>query len=92
MSDTGADGVGEQQGGAPDTTEYAAPISAVAPKVVHQEESQVEVSASPAFQCLDEVRTLLFQTEIWNFIEKECACKIPVQVKQTMQTTIIYFS
>ena len=64
MSDTGADGVGEQQGGAPDTTEYAAPISAVAPKVVHQEESQVEVSASPAFQCLDEVRTLLFQTEI----------------------------
>ena len=36
--------------------EYLAPISARPPKVVAQEESQVEVSASPAFQCLDEVR------------------------------------
>lgn len=58
MSDTGAGGLGEEKGeGATDTLEYAAPISAVAPKVVHQEESQVEVSASPAFQCLDEVNT-----------------------------------
>lgn len=57
MSDTGADGVGElhEEEGSPDTLEYAAPISAVPPKVIHQEESQVEVSASPAFQCLDEV-------------------------------------
>ena len=39
----------------PDSLEYAAPISALPPKVVQQEESQVEVSASPAFQCLDEV-------------------------------------
>ena len=38
-----------------DSMEYVAPISALPPKVVHQEESQVEVSASPAFQCLDEV-------------------------------------
>lgn len=36
--------------------EYLPPISARPPKVVAQEESQVEVSASPAFQCLDEVR------------------------------------
>ena len=40
----------------PDSLEYAAPISALPPKVVQQEESQVEVSASPAFQCLDEVK------------------------------------
>ena len=32
------------------------PISALAPTVRTQEESQVEVSASPAFQCLEEVR------------------------------------
>ena len=32
------------------------PISALAPVVRIQEESQVEVSASPAFQCLEEVR------------------------------------
>lgn len=38
-----------------DTLEYAAPISAIPPKVIHQEESQVEVSASPAFQNLDEL-------------------------------------
>ena len=31
------------------------PISALAPTVRTQEESQVEVSASPAFQCLEEV-------------------------------------
>ncbi|KAJ8301978.1 hypothetical protein KUTeg_020965 [Tegillarca granosa] len=37
------------------STKYAAPISALPPKVVQQEESQVEVSASPAFQCLDEL-------------------------------------
>ncbi|XP_006816366.1 coiled-coil domain-containing protein 146-like [Saccoglossus kowalevskii] len=34
---------------------YEAPITPAAPKVVLQEESQVEVSASPAFQCLDEL-------------------------------------
>ncbi len=33
------------------------PISALPPRVVAQEESQVEVSASPAFQCVDEVRS-----------------------------------
>lgn len=56
MSDAGVNGVGEmEEEEAQDALEYAAPISAVAPKVVHQEENQVEVSASPAFQCLDEV-------------------------------------
>ena len=35
--------------------DYAAPISALPPRVVQQEESQMEVSASPAFQCLDDV-------------------------------------
>ncbi|XP_050405069.2 coiled-coil domain-containing protein 146 [Patella vulgata] len=35
--------------------EYEAPISAVAPLVVRAEENQVEVSASPAFQRLDEL-------------------------------------
>ncbi|XP_052779091.1 coiled-coil domain-containing protein 146-like [Mya arenaria] len=52
MSDPGA---GERGEGSPDVLEYAAPISAQPPKVVHQEESQVEVSASPAFQSLDEL-------------------------------------
>ena len=45
----------EEEDQSPDALEYAAPISALPPKVVQQEESQVEVSASPAFQCLDEV-------------------------------------
>ena len=44
------------------------PISALAPTVRTQEESQVEVSASPAFQCLEEVLliyiSILFQTMI----------------------------
>jgi hypothetical protein len=30
-------------------------ISAVAPKVLEQDESQVEISSTPAFQCLEEV-------------------------------------
>ena len=34
---------------------YATPISALPPRVVLQDESQMEVSASPAFQCLDDV-------------------------------------
>ena len=33
----------------------APPISALPPRVILQEESQMEVSASPAFQCLDDV-------------------------------------
>ena len=63
MSDSGAEGADmrETEGASsPDNMEYAAPISAVPPKVIHQEESQVEVSASPAFQCLDEVRYITF--------------------------------
>lgn len=31
------------------------PISAVAPKVLQQDETQVEISSTPAFQCLEEV-------------------------------------
>ena len=38
-----------------DVEEYVTPISALPPRVVLQEENQVEVSSSPAFQCLDEV-------------------------------------
>ncbi|XP_025107836.1 coiled-coil domain-containing protein 146-like isoform X1 [Pomacea canaliculata] len=43
--------------GTPESSEeiYSSAISAVAPKVFQQEESQVEVSSSPAFQCLDEL-------------------------------------
>ena len=48
----------------PDSLEYAAPLSAIPPKVIHQEESQAEVSASPAFQCLDEVCIFLINIEI----------------------------
>ena len=39
----------------PGEEEYMPAIAALPPKVVKQEENQVEVSASPAFQCLDEV-------------------------------------
>lgn len=38
---------------------YTQPLSALPPRVVQQEESQVEVSASPAFQCLDEVSFII---------------------------------
>jgi len=34
---------------------YQPPISAIPPRVTLTEESQMEVSASPAFQCLDDV-------------------------------------
>lgn len=39
---------------------YTQALSALPPRVVQQEESQVEVSASPAFQCLDEVRWIRY--------------------------------
>ena len=35
------------------------PISALAPEVMHQDEAQVEVSSTPAFQCLEEVKIKL---------------------------------
>ena len=35
--------------------ENASPLSALAPKVMHTDEAQVEVSSTPAFQCLEEV-------------------------------------
>lgn len=45
---------GEEQAGAEDSS-YQPPISAIPPRVTLTEESQMEVSASPAFQCLDDV-------------------------------------
>ena len=35
--------------------DYSPAIAPLSPKVLKQEENQVEVSSSPAFQCLDEV-------------------------------------
>lgn len=35
--------------------QYELPISAIPPKVTLVEDNQMEVSASPAFQCLDDV-------------------------------------
>ena len=50
------------------TMEYSAPICAVPPRVMLQEEGQVEVSASPAFQCLDDV-----STTVGNYLQNvEC--------------------
>jgi hypothetical protein len=42
---------------------YTQALSALPPRIVQQEESQVEVSASPAFQCLDEVRWIRYGSE-----------------------------
>ena len=53
------EGEEEEEDQSPEALEYAAPISALPPKVIQQEESQVEVSASPAFQCLDEVNSFV---------------------------------
>lgn len=47
---------GESSDDDPMYAQYDEPaIAPLAPKVILQEEGQVEVSASPAFQCLDEV-------------------------------------
>lgn len=55
MSGSGEDrGSGSADEGG-DPLEYEVPISALPPKVLPREESQVEVSASPAFSCLDEL-------------------------------------
>ena len=52
------------------STEYNAPISALPPRVVPQEESQMEVSSSPAFQCLDDVSSALaFLMQICKFLK-----------------------
>jgi hypothetical protein len=45
------------------TTEYEKKIkviSAVAPKLLQQDDTQIEVSSTPAFQCLEEVFTFFF--------------------------------
>ncbi|KAL3853073.1 hypothetical protein ACJMK2_016653 [Sinanodonta woodiana] len=55
MSDAGGIGDEREEEDSGDPLEYAAPISAVPPRVVQQEENQVEVSASPAFQVLEEL-------------------------------------
>lgn len=38
-----------------DSDDFSPTIVALPPKVMKQEESQIEVSFSPAFQCLEEV-------------------------------------
>lgn len=38
-----------------DAEEYSPPIAALPPKISKQEENQVEISSSPAYQCLEEV-------------------------------------
>lgn len=52
-SDDGRDKEEEEEDEEP--LKYAPAISALPPRVIQQEESQVEVSASPAFQCLEEL-------------------------------------
>ncbi|GCB68055.1 hypothetical protein scyTo_0013775, partial [Scyliorhinus torazame] len=43
-------------------------ITAVAPAVVFQEEELADVTTSPAFQCLDEVSSLLYlYMVLWCF-------------------------
>ena len=46
----------DEELGTSESVELVAPIVAIAPRISVQEEYQVEVSASPAFQSLDEVR------------------------------------
>lgn len=36
--------------------EEVRPISAIAPKIFQQDETQIEISSTPAFQCLEEVQ------------------------------------
>ncbi|XP_071082884.1 coiled-coil domain-containing protein 146-like isoform X2 [Haliotis cracherodii] len=51
MSDAGGSDREEEE----EVSEYVPPIAPLPPKVIKQEESQIEVSSSPAFQCLDEL-------------------------------------
>ena len=53
------------------TMDYSAPISAVPPRVMLQEEGQVEVSASPAFQCLDDVSYKYISNFLLHYSEHE---------------------
>ena len=48
----------ESQPAQPEENAYQPAISAIPPRVTLTEESQMEVSASPAFQCLDDVSAL----------------------------------
>jgi hypothetical protein len=43
------------------------PISAVAPKILHQDELQVEVSSTPAFQSLEEVIFFYGKKQAFNY-------------------------
>lgn len=49
-----------EEEGEEEPQKYTQALSALPPRIVQQEESQVEVSASPAFQCLDEVRWIRY--------------------------------
>ena len=64
------EGDGEEEGEEQVPPEYTPPLSAVPPRVMPQEESQIEVSASPAFQCLDDVsfRSFLFRLSLCDSI------------------------
>ena len=42
-----------------------APLSAVPPRVVQQDEGQMEVSTSPAFQCIDDVRIITLSSLLY---------------------------
>lgn len=68
-----------------DVTEYkvddlddgVAPISALPPQLnVRDEIGQMEVSASPAFQCLDDVSMHKEWLHIWNEISAKACCYI----------------
>lgn len=59
MSDNESEDGRDKEEEEEETLKYAPAISALPPKVIQQEESQVEVSASPAFQCLEEVSRLV---------------------------------
>jgi hypothetical protein len=50
--------------------EEVRPISAIAPKIFQQDETQIEISSTPAFQCLEEVQFSFF-----------CVCKIAFKLK-----------
>ena len=55
MSDANGSGDERDADAQREDAEYTPTISALPPRVMMQEENQVEVSASPAFQCLDDV-------------------------------------
>lgn len=74
---------------AEETPHESRPISALAPTVRLQEESQVEVTASPAFQCLEEVKLCstsmqqykVMQTMLWQKKLETLKTRSPIKKK-----------